>query len=229
MLPSRKDCMFHSQMTTASRKRVLPTPPRPPCPPAARKPPTNLRASPPKQRNQRGEQEPGRLPRPRLRTRHQVAVGNPDGDRVLLHGGGLRVPAKGGGAHEVLPEHVHLEALDRIRDVLSGGLYGDVVVLVHVGKAGVGVRARVEGGGVGGGKGGDGGSGGGSLGEVPDHNGKNTYHPQSCACASSVRSGCNSDFVFLTYGGGISCMRTYIKPGVVRTYPRPKYEFRRNP
>lgn len=91
---------------------------------------THLRASPPEQRDERGEQEAGRLSRPGLRTRHQVAVGDTDGDGVLLHRGRFRVPAQVCGPHEVLAKHVQLEGLDGFGDVLSRGLHGDVVILL---------------------------------------------------------------------------------------------------
>lgn len=78
-----------------------------------------LRASPPEQRDERGEQEACRFSGPCLGARHQVAVGDTDRDGVLLNGGGLRVTAERRRAHELLSEHIHLERFDRIGNVIS--------------------------------------------------------------------------------------------------------------
>lgn len=91
--------------------------------------PTHLRATPPQQRNKSREQEPGSLPRTRLRASHQISVGNPDRDRVLLNGGGLVVAAERGSPHKLFAQHVRLEPIDRLGNILSGSLHRNIVVL----------------------------------------------------------------------------------------------------
>lgn len=90
---------------------------------------TCLRASPPKQRDEGGEQETRRFPRSRLGARHKIAVRNPNGNGVLLHGSWLRVATQLGRVHELFSEHLWLEAVDGLRHVLAGGFHRDIVIL----------------------------------------------------------------------------------------------------
>lgn len=92
---------------------------------------TCLRASPPKQRYEGGEQETRRFPRSRLGARHKITVGNPNRNGVFLHGGWLRVATQLGRVHELFPEHLWLEAVDRLRYVLARGFHRDIIILMR--------------------------------------------------------------------------------------------------
>lgn len=79
-----------------------------------------------------GEEETTSLSRTSLSASHQVTAAHDDGDGVLLHWSWVGVSSKRDVGDQVVVQRRVGEGKDRLRNVLTGSLNGDVVVLLKV-------------------------------------------------------------------------------------------------
>lgn len=86
---------------------------------------------------QNGEEESSGLTRTGLGTGHQVSASSNNGDRVLLDGGGLVVSSKLDVSQQVLLEGRRGESVDGLGHVVTGGLDGNLVVVIKVDTGGL--------------------------------------------------------------------------------------------